>query len=95
MAGAILSRAAERDLADIWAYIAANDVPTADAWLGEIERTCETLSSFPGIGRRREDLGRQILSFPIGAYIVFYRPTDGGIELARILHGSRDIDRIF
>jgi plasmid stabilization system protein ParE len=26
---------------------------------------------------------------------IFYRPTDHGIEVARVLHGARDIARIF
>ncbi len=95
MATVTLSRAASRDLADIWAYIATDDLRTADAWLDQVENSCRTLANFPGIGRRREDLGGKVLSFPIGAYIVFYRPIDGGIELARVLHGSRDIERIF
>jgi toxin ParE1/3/4 len=28
-------------------------------------------------------------------YTVFYRPIDGGIELIRIIHGARDIPKLF
>lgn len=28
-------------------------------------------------------------------YLIFYRPIDGGVEVLRILHGARDIERIF
>ena len=28
------------------------------------------------------------------AYPIFYRPLDDGIEVARVLHGSRDIDDV-
>jgi toxin ParE1/3/4 len=28
-------------------------------------------------------------------YLIFYRPIGGGIDVLRVLHGARDIDRIF
>jgi toxin ParE1/3/4 len=29
-------------------------------------------------------------SFSVGNYVVFFRPIKNGIEVARIVHGSRD-----
>ncbi|WP_375513189.1 type II toxin-antitoxin system RelE/ParE family toxin [uncultured Nostoc sp.] len=34
-------------------------------------------------------------SFSLKNYLIFYRPIDEGIEIARILHGSQDIETIF
>ncbi|AUB37002.1 Plasmid stabilization system protein ParE [Nostoc flagelliforme CCNUN1] len=34
-------------------------------------------------------------SFPVKNYLIFYRTIDEGIEIARILHGSQDIETIF
>jgi toxin ParE1/3/4 len=37
-------------------------------------------------------------SWPIrgfGNHLVFYRPTDDGIEILRVLHGARDLRRVF
>ena len=45
----------------------------------------------PEMGERRPDLGRKVRHFPVGDYVVFYRPIEGGVELLRVLHGSRDI----
>jgi toxin ParE1/3/4 len=28
-------------------------------------------------------------------YLIFYRPTDDGIDVVRVLHGSRDIESLF
>lgn len=28
-------------------------------------------------------------------YLIFYRPLDDGVEILRVLHGARDIQRIF
>ncbi len=30
-------------------------------------------------------------SFPIGSYLIFYRPMEDGIQLIRVAHGARDI----
>jgi hypothetical protein len=29
----------------------------------------------------------------VGRYLIFYRVVPGGIELARVLHGARDIKK--
>ena len=34
-------------------------------------------------------------SFPMGNYVVFYQQIDGGIDVIRLLHGSRDIEEVF
>jgi toxin ParE1/3/4 len=28
-------------------------------------------------------------------YLIFYRPIDDGVEVLRVIHGSRDIQRLF
>jgi len=33
--------------------------------------------------------------FTLGNYLLFYRHVDDTIELIRVLHGARDIDRLF
>jgi toxin ParE1/3/4 len=43
----------------------------------------------------RDDLGSKLRSFPVKPYIVFYIKLDDGIEVVRILHQSRDIERLF
>lgn len=42
-----------------------------------------------------EELTPSLRGFPIGNYIVFYRPTDRGITIERILSGYRDLDTLF
>jgi len=38
--------------------------------------------------------GPNIRSFLVGNYVVFYRPIQDSIEVARVLHGARDIDAL-
>ncbi len=49
----------------------------------------------PYMGRQREELAARLRSFPVGSYVIFYRPIDDGIEVARILHGARDFPPLF
>jgi toxin ParE1/3/4 len=86
---------AELDLLDIWDYIADDSLDRADEFLDRIEGKLQVLALNPGIGRRREELLPGLQSFPIGNYVVFYREIKGGIDVLRVLHGSRDIEEIF
>ena len=47
------------------------------------------------MGRRRPELAPNIRSLTVGRYVVFYQPLFRGIEVVRVLHGSRDIESIF
>ncbi|MBM3832603.1 MAG: type II toxin-antitoxin system RelE/ParE family toxin [Verrucomicrobia bacterium] len=47
------------------------------------------------MGCRREGLTPHLRSFPVANHLIFYRPMDGGIEVARILHGARDLPVLF
>jgi toxin ParE1/3/4 len=47
------------------------------------------------MGRTRDELAAELRSFPVGRYVVFYMPLDDGVDVIRVLHGSRDIDAIF
>lgn len=46
------------------------------------------------MGRSRPELGPEIRSFPVGRYVIFYLPLPKGIEVVRVLHGSRDVGAI-
>jgi len=86
---------AELDLLDIWDYIADESFDRADDFLDRVDRKLQTLARNPGLGRRREELLAGLQSFPVGNYVVFYREIENGIDVIRILHGSRDIEDIF
>jgi toxin ParE1/3/4 len=86
---------AELDLLDIWDYIADDSFERADQFLDRIESKLQALARTPGMGKRREELLPGLQSFPIGNYVVFYRASEDGIDVIRVLRGSRDIEEIF
>ena len=83
------------DLAEIWAYIADDSPDRADAFVDLVDSKFQALSRRPGVGRRRPELAPDIRSLTVGRYVVFYLPISRGIEVVRVLHGSRDIESIF
>ena len=80
---------AELDLLEIWDYIADDNLNRADEFLDRIEGTLQTLARNPGMGKNREELLPELQSFPIGSYVVFYQAIANGIDVIRVLHGSR------
>jgi len=95
MAPVLRTRQAHVDLLEIWGHMADSSPRAADRLLERIGRTCDTLAEFPQMGRSRPELAPALRSIPVGSYIVFYRPVEEGIEVVRVLHGARDIDRSF
>ncbi len=90
-----ISQLAAQDLEDIWVYLAQNNQIAADKQIATILNRLPMLAQFPDLGQMRDDLGSKLRSFPVKPYIVFYIKLDDGIEVVRILHNSRDIDRLF
>jgi toxin ParE1/3/4 len=88
------SSQAQRDLVDIWLYIADDSPAAADKFLDQIDTICKLLSASPLLGRSREELGRNLRSFPVGDYLIFYRPKRTGIVVVRVLSGYRNLDKL-
>jgi len=53
------------------------------------------LAAMPELGRQCEELSARVRSFPVGRYVIFYRPMENGIEIVRVLHGARDLPPLF
>jgi len=83
------------DLTEIALFIARNNPAAADRWLETIDEKCAMLAKMPHLGRLRPELAPELRSFPVGRYVIFYRPASDGIEVIRVLHGARDIPAVF
>ncbi|KAB8314900.1 type II toxin-antitoxin system RelE/ParE family toxin [Tolypothrix campylonemoides VB511288] len=91
----IQSPQAQDDLIEIWLYIAQDNQAAANRLLDTIDQKLKLLSDSPQMGQAREELAPSLRSFPVGKYLLIYRPIPGGIELARVIHGARDIESLF
>lgn len=86
---------AKDDLDEIWDYIARDNITAANQLLDQLHLKLALLAYSPGIGRPRDRLLLGLRSFPVGNYLLFYRPIPDGIELVRVLHGARDLPVVF
>jgi toxin ParE1/3/4 len=92
MARLVFSPLAESDLNEILEYIAQDKPEAAVRWVEKIRATCELIAENPEIGERRPEFKTgQFRSSLVDNYVVFYRPISDGIEIARVVSGSRDI----
>jgi toxin ParE1/3/4 len=85
---------AENDLEEIWWYIAQDSPNNADRFLDRIQERCLSLADFPQMGTSRDELKAGLRSQPVGNYLIFYFPLDDGVNIVRVLHGSRDIGNL-
>jgi len=87
------SARAERDLVEIGNFIARDSPANAARFIARLEEHCQLLASHPLVGRGRDEIAPGLRSLPFGRYLIFYRPMDNGVEVVRVLHGARDIQR--
>jgi toxin ParE1/3/4 len=83
------------DLDEIWTHFSEKSEQAAEKVLKEITDKFSKLLKFQRIGKERNELFIGLRSFPTGKYVIFYQETDYGIEIVRVAHGSRDIQKSF
>jgi toxin ParE1/3/4 len=96
MAEIILDTAAKADLLEIWQHIAEDNLAAADRVLDQIWDGMRVIARFPMGGTARPELAPDLHSYSVKkTYVIFFRAMPGGVQIARVLHGRRDIDAIF
>lgn len=87
-----LSRQAEVDLRELWAFVATESgEERADRVVDALTDACWILSEYPRVGRLRPDVGPNVRSFPVSGYVVYYRvENEDVVSIARVLHARRD-----
>jgi len=93
--------AADRDLDDQAAYLAAEaSLETALRFYDAANITFGKIASMPGIGERWPSANPRLAGLRVWRvesfehHLIFYRAADDDIEIIRIIHAVRDIDRV-
>jgi len=97
MAHRIAARA-ERDLDEIWLYVAkeSGSIEIANRVIDSITDRFFMLSGFPRIGRSRDsDFGPGYRSLAVGEYVIIYRVEEDEARILRVVHGRRGLDALF
>ena len=91
----VKSKKAKSDLLSIWAFIAEDSPAAADRLLDTIGQKCNLLGENSQLGQSRFDIAPEMRYFPVKNYLILYKEQPVGIEIVRVLHGSRDLNTIF
>ena len=92
---------AREDLLELADYIAQHNLDAALRFLDAAEVAFELLAGMRELGmlcRFQSPQAAGLRVWPIRGfenYLVFYRPTDQGIDVIRVIHGARDIESFF
>jgi len=89
-----LTPQAEADLIDIGDYIASDNPKAAVRVISEIAKACALLGGEPPLGRARPEIRPDARSWTVGKYLILYRRRDYGVEVIRVVHGARRLDRL-
>ena len=85
------TRQSRKDYVSIEDYIAQTSPQNAEMILRLFDEKLCVLASNPSIGRPRPELAPNLRSWNLHRFVLFYRPTEDGIILVRVLHSSMDI----
>ena len=97
----IISREAEKDLREIYEYIAF-ELQSPDNASGQLERLEKAILSlnempyrFREYNRKKWKKHRQYV-MPVGNYCVFYVPDDDmeRVTITRVIYGARDLPKV-
>lgn len=90
-----LAQQAKTDLREIWDYVAADNPAAVDRLIDNFYEKFRLIATQPLMGQSRKELGANLRSFSIGAYVAIFGPIDDGIEVVRVIHGARDVSGLF
>ena len=80
---------AELDLAEIWTYIARDNLDAADRVVRRIDERFRLLLAHPTMGESMEHYRRGLRATAVGNYVIYYSSTEDGIQVYRVLHAAR------
>jgi toxin ParE1/3/4 len=92
-----IAQSAETDLAEIWAYIAADSVENANQFILKLEQRMKTLSYSPrrcALIPENELFGARYRHLVIKKYRVVFRISGDTVYILRVVHGARLLDSL-
>ena len=89
-----LTPAAQADLDRIWEYTVAKwSEAQAEGYIRGIQTTCEGLISGATVSRSAESVRAGYRKTAVGSHVMFFKQSNDGVVIVRILHQRMDIER--
>jgi len=88
------TRAARRDLAEIWEYTASYSEARADRLIDWLTSKFEKLADQPYFLGGEWEPGGDLRAFSAKQYTIFYTPFADGVRIERIIRAGPDLDAL-
>jgi toxin ParE1/3/4 len=90
----VLKPRAHADLDEIWNYTADRwGLEQAETYIRQLWKDIQTVADNPSLGQECAEVRPGYRKYPSGSHVLFYRLTDDGIDVVRILHERMDYER--
>ena len=83
------------ELLQIGETIEADSPSRAASFIRELEEKAHSIALNPRIYRLRPELAHGIRLATYASYIILFRLSDTDVEILHIVHGARDLKRLF
>ena len=92
-----LSHEAEQDLTEAADYLdqQTGNPSFGNRLLDELDHVMNLIAEHPWMGRERGELQPGLRGFPHGSFVIFWRVEKTIVEIVRILHQKRDVEKAF
>ncbi|WP_126974974.1 type II toxin-antitoxin system RelE/ParE family toxin [Frigidibacter oleivorans] len=91
----VILPAARDDLIEIGDFIAQDSPARAVSFLAELQSRMAEAAARPASFPARDDLVAGLRSARHGRYMIFFLCTEDEVRVVRVLHGARDLSRVF
>jgi toxin ParE1/3/4 len=91
----LVAPVARSDLREIWKHIARDNPDAATRWRDKLEEVFLMLARHPLLGQTCNELRAGLRFSCSGNYVVYYELAGRRIRIVRVLHGARDVRRLF
>lgn len=86
----IQSPEAREQLLGIFLAIGTDNLSAAERLIDRFDEVFNKLAAHPEMGERWKQRRRgDVRLFPVGNYVVYYRPIINGVEILHVWHGAR------
>ena len=87
----VLSPLAQADIDTIWVgTVRMWGSDQAETYIRQINQHIKTIAAQPTIGRECPEVRAGYRKYHSGSHVLFYRLTDAGIDIVRVLHKRMD-----
>src|SRR3954470_18967966 len=96
MSSYVLTEQAEKDLNEIWDYVAAESLDSAEIVARDIREGLELVGGLPGAGHRRKDVRDKRYRFwRANRFIIAYFYETSPVQIIRIVGAARNFREVF